>query len=108
MRIERVYVAGPYTEDPIGCTAEAIAVGNTLLDLGFAPFIPHLAHYWDRLHTSRGYEDWMRLDLAWVTAAHAVYRMPGKSSGADREVKLARSLSIPVVYSVAELQEACY
>lgn len=96
VRIYRIYVAGPYTSDPEACTAEAIRVGNIILDAGHAPFVPHLAHYWETLHGERSYEDWMRLDLAWLRAAHGVLRIPGSSSGADREVELANTLAIPV------------
>lgn len=99
----RVYVAGPYTADPAKCTADAIAAGNELLDYGFAPFVPHLAHYWDRLHTARSYEDWMRLDLAWVQVADVLLRLPGESSGANREVETAIAHSIPVFCSMDEL-----
>lgn len=99
----RVYVAGPYTADPDGCTRAAIDVGNQLLDAGYAPFVPHLHHYWETRHTARPYEDWMRIDLAWLEAANVVLRMPGASSGADREVTRARELGIPVVASLAEL-----
>lgn len=96
----RVYVAGPYTSDPVAHTAVAIEVGNKLLDLGHEPFIPHLAHYWDTLHKQRGYEDWMRLDLSWLSVSDAVLRLPGESSGADREVALATELGIPVYHSL--------
>lgn len=102
----RVYVAGPYSADPVGDTARAIEAGNALLDAGHEPFVPHLAHYWDRLHTQRGYEDWMRLDLAWLRAAEVVLRLPGVSAGADRECALACELGIPVVHEVSEVHSA--
>lgn len=53
MTVLRFYVAGPYTENPETCTAEAIRVGNLILDLGHAPFVPHLSHYWHTLHGQR-------------------------------------------------------
>lgn len=93
----KVYVAGPYTDDPERCTAGAIAVGSAVLDAGHAPLVPHLAHYWHTRHGERHYENWMRIDLAWLTAADLVVRLPGVSPGADREVELARSLGIPVI-----------
>lgn len=52
-----------------------------------------LAHYWETLHTARHYEDWMRIDLAWLEAAHALLRLPGPSAGADREVALAHTMA---------------
>lgn len=102
----RVYVAGPYTADPEKCTAAAIAVGNELLDAGHAPFVPHLAHYWETLHGARHYEDWMRIDLAWLETADAILRLPGESSGADRETARALALGIPVFDSVQALLAA--
>lgn len=99
----RVYVAGPYSADPETCTAQAIMAGNELLDAGCAPFVPHLSHYWHTLHTERHYEDWMRIDLAWITCADAVLRIPGDSPGAEREVELAAQHGIPVFDSIDEL-----
>lgn len=103
MSIRRIYVAGPYTSDPETCTATAIAAGAALLDAGHAPFVPHLAHYWETLHGARPYEDWMRIDLAWLEAADALLRLPGASSGADREVALAESRGIPVFHDIEAL-----
>lgn len=102
----RVYVAGPYTSDPAACTATAIAAGNQLLDAGCAPFVPHLAHYWETVHGPRPYEDWMRIDLAWLAAADAVLRLPGESSGADRETALAERHGIPVFHRLDDLLAA--
>lgn len=101
--IRRIYVAGPYTKgDPCVNTHAAIAAGNRLMDAGFAPFVPHLSHFWHTV-TPRPYEDWMSLDMRWVEVADAVLRLPGESSGADREVQHAESLGIPVFHSIDEL-----
>lgn len=100
----RVYVAGPYTADPERCTAAAIAAADELLDAGHAPFVPHShSHYWHTLHRSRDYEDWMRIDLAWLAVADVVLRLPGASTGADRETALAKQLGIRVVTSIEEV-----
>lgn len=98
----RIYVSGPYSSDPIAGTNNAIHAGNVLLDAGHSPFIPHLSHYWHLLHTPRHYEDWMRIDLAWAGAADLMIRLPGESSGSDREVAYAQKLSIPVFFGTAE------
>ncbi len=66
--------------------------------------MPHLSHYWHTHHTPRAYEDWMRIDLAWITAADAVLRLPGTSAGAERETALAAELGIPIYASVAALR----
>lgn len=100
----KCYVAGPYsTGDPQKNTDAALAIGDQLLSLQVSPFVPHLSHYWETLHTAHDYETWMSLDFSWVAASDYVLRMPGVSAGADREVALAKELGIPVVYSVREL-----
>jgi hypothetical protein len=98
----RIYVAGPYTSSPVSNTLTAIDVGQELLDAGYAPMVPHLTHYW-HMRIENPWQSWMELDLPWVSVAHAVYRIPGESTGADQEVALAESLGIPVYYSIADL-----
>lgn len=99
----RVYVAGPYTHPcPDANTQAAMKAGHALLDAGFVPFVPHLTHFME-LQRSRPYEDWMQLDFEWVKQCDALLRLPGESSGADREVALAESLGIHVFHSVEEL-----
>ena len=102
-RKKRVYVAGPYSK---GVRAEntghAIEVGDIISYHGMIPFIPHLSHFWD-LQCPHPYEFWIDQDNEWLKVCDAVYRFSGDSVGADREVKLAESLSIPVFYSLTEL-----
>jgi hypothetical protein len=98
-----IYVSGPYSRDPDTDTNIAIDYGNTFFNAGYAPIVPHLTHFWHTQHTERDYEDWMALDLAIVERVDAVFRIPGPSSGADREVALAESLGIPVFHSLGGL-----
>ena len=98
----KCYLAGPYTAAPEGCTILAIEIADELMSLGYTPYVPHLSHYQHAIRP-RPYEDWMKLDFEWLAACDVVFRMQGKSSGADREVSLARVLLIPVVYTVGEL-----
>lgn len=101
----RVYVAGPYSKgDPCQNTHRAVILATELLDLGYAPFVPHLSHFWHTM-IPRPYENWMELDFAWICVSDVVVRMPGESSGADREVALAESKNIKVVYSLDELNK---
>lgn len=93
----RVYVAGPYTSDPVANTEIAIEVGQFLLGAGYAPFVPHLTHFWHE-RFANDWQTWMELDLPWVAQADVVVRLQGESSGADREVALARQLGIPVCF----------
>jgi len=100
----KIYVAGPYTKgDKLENTRRAIGIADGLFHFGFAPFVPHLSHFWESV-TRRPYEyeDWMELDLAWVSAADLVFRIDGESPGADREIAYAEQRGIPVVYSISE------
>jgi hypothetical protein len=98
----RVYIAAPYSSDPISNTVRAMEAAHALLDAGFHPFVPHLSHFLEK-HRHRPYRDWMDLDFAWLRVSEAVLRLPGESPGADEEVTLARALGIPVFESVEAL-----
>ena len=92
----RVYVSGPLT---VGATADseivaancrtAIKVGREIHQRGHFCFVPH-AYNAAMFET---YAAWLALDFSiiqfWSTA---VYRIPGKSVGADRELAYARGL----------------
>lgn len=92
----KVYIAGPYSSDPIGNTSEAIRTANEVRDIGHYPFVPHLSLQWDSQHP-RDYEDWMKFDFEWLKQCDAVLRFPGHSPGADREVEFATSREISVL-----------
>ena len=76
----------------------AIEAGHALADAGFAPFIPHLTHYWDEMFP-REYESWMAMDFAFLSVCDGVLRLEGFSPGADREVAFAKELGIPVFHA---------
>jgi hypothetical protein len=99
----KIYVAGPYSNgDKEANTHEAIRVANELADHGFAPYVPHFTHYWDIRH-ERPYKFWLELDNQFLPCCDALLRIPGLSSGADKEVALAQSLGMPVFYSIDEV-----
>jgi hypothetical protein len=103
--IARVYVAGPYTKGDVAFNVRsAYEAANRLADLGFAPFVPHATHFWHMLFP-RPYEFWLDLDNQFLPFCEAVLRLPGESSGADKEVTLARTLGIPVFVEFDELSE---
>jgi nucleoside 2-deoxyribosyltransferase len=100
-----VYIAGPYTKpDPCENTYKAVCYANVLMDMGYAVFIPHLAHFQHTMHP-RPYQDWIANDMEFVRRADALLRFPGESPGADGEVALAEELGIPVFYTVEDLAE---
>jgi hypothetical protein len=101
----RVYVAGPYTQGDVAQNVRrAIVAANVLLDRGYAPFVPHLTHFWHLL-CPRPYADWLALDLVWLAQCDIVLRLPGPSNGADRECAAARAAGIPVVFEIDALDQ---
>jgi hypothetical protein len=105
-KIIRVYVAGPITQG--GHTSnlrQALDAGAQLIDVGFQPFIPHESMLLALRHPEISYERYLEMDFAWIDVCEALLRLPGESPGADREVEYAKTMQIPVVYSVAELIE---
>ena len=85
-RAIRVYVAGPYTKGDVAVNVrEAILAGGRIYDAGMVPFVPHLTHFWHTV-APRPYEDWLRLDMEWLRVCDALLRLPGDSSGADKEL----------------------
>ena len=63
---------------------------------GGIPFIPHLSELVNLATPEMTWEDWIDYDKEWIRSCHALYRLPGKSKGAAREVRLAKKLGIPV------------
>lgn len=113
-RRPRVYVAGPLSAGNQELNVRrACAAALALMRAGFAPHVPHLTAFFDRMVVDLTaspvpYETWMEISLAWVAASEAVLRLSSTvpSPGADREVALAESLGIPVYHSVQDLLAA--
>jgi hypothetical protein len=102
----RVYVSGPYTKgDVVLNVRRAIEAGNWLAAKGHVPFIPHLSHFWHMLFP-QPYEFWMAQDMNWISACDAMVRLPGESSGADREVAAAKKLGMPVYDGVLKFLQS--
>jgi hypothetical protein len=103
--IARIYVAGPYTKGDVAINVRnAYEAATRLADLGFAPFVPHATHFWHMLFP-HPYEFWLDLDNQYLPCCQALLRLPGPSSGADKEVDLARKLGIPVFTEIDKLVE---
>ena len=101
----KVYVAGPYTQgDTSANLHQALWTANRLLELGYAPYVPHLNFFWD-LTYPQSYKVWMDLDRVWLRTCDVLYRIFGPSPGADEEELLAQSLYIPVVRTLEELEK---
>ena len=105
-----VYIAGPLSGDNLWAkTRAALRAAEIVVAAGGVPFIPHLFAHWamatDQAET-RGYESWMYFCFVMVSRCNALFRIEGESSGADREVKLARALELPVFFDADEAGKA--
>jgi len=99
----RVYISGPLGGgDKWQNIDRAIQAMKKIILSGHDPFCPHLSPFAEFF--MRGcrlpYMAWMRRDLAWLSQADVVVRIPGESPGADVEVARAGELGIPVVFGV--------
>lgn len=103
---QKIYIASPYT---IGDKEENVRIslraGDEVLKLGNIPVCPLLSHYWDKI-SPKDYEVWLDIDMAMLRDCDAVLRLPGESSGADKEVAEANKLGIPVYFGIEELKKA--
>lgn len=100
-----VYIASPYTKGDVAQNVRVqLDIADELMTIGLCPIVPLFTHF-QHLHKPRPYEDWMRIDEEKVRRCDILLRLDGESVGADREVKLANSIGIPVAYSVEELKK---
>lgn len=105
-RPKLIYVSGPLTTGQLTKNVrEALDIGKTLIDRGYAVIVPHEKLITEILHPM-SYQEWLDYDFRIILCCDAVYRMPGESHGGDAEVKFAVSHGIPVHYSL-DMLYAC-
>ncbi len=105
MSMKKIFIAGPYTLGDVAQNVKiAMDMANQLIDLGFAPYCPHLTHFLHMNHF-QPYEKWLELDLVYLAFCDAIIRLPGASNGADGEVRRGVELKIPVFYDLQSLLE---
>lgn len=101
----KVFISSPYTiGDKEINVQNSLAIADTLMDMGTTPFAPLLTHY-QGLSFARKEQDWIDWDIEWLLLCDIVLRLPGKSVGADAEVKIALENDILVLYSLEDLQK---
>lgn len=104
MRRPRIYISSPLTSS--GNVPEnmqrAMAAANTLIAEGLAPMVPHFNYQLDPAGQIP-HDVWMEVETPWVEVAEAVLRLPGKSKGADIEVRHAKAAGVPVFSTINEL-----
>jgi len=98
----RVYISGPLEGwDQRQNIRRALLAMESIILSGNDPFCPHLSWFAGLFMLGCVPRTvWMRLDLAWLSQADVVVRIPGESPGADVEVARAGELGIPVVFGV--------
>jgi hypothetical protein len=101
----RVFISGPMAIGHRGTNLRsAIAAADRLIEIGCTPHVPHLSWFWDDL-SPHPYEEWMQLDFEWIAVCDALLRLPGESTGADRECAFAREEGLPVFEDIDSLAE---
>ena len=120
----KIYIAGPYSAKPsefdsgVGHdaarqthrnTRKAIWAGIEVMKRGHMVYIPHLSHF---IHCEMSGEDmkalpdypqyWYHFDNEWLKVCDALLYI-GKSTGADSELALAKSLGKIIYYGVGEI-----
>jgi hypothetical protein len=99
----KVYIAGPYSQGDVAVNVrQALVAAEAVATMGAVPFIPHLSHFW-HLVFPRPYAFWLEYDRQFLPDCQVLLRLPGESSGADHEVRVAETLGIPVVHSLDTL-----
>jgi len=95
-----IYVSAPYSlGDVVSNVRFACEIGDKILAKGHIPFIPHLSHFWHFL-SPKSYDEWLRIDRAFIPRCDALLRVNGVSKGADIEVATAKECGISVYYSL--------
>lgn len=94
----KVYIAGPITlGNSFHHMRTAIKAAEYFLQNGLQPYVPHLNLVWQMcIDTQRHEDEWLRYDFEWLRVCDALYRFPGESYGADKEVEIAGYWQIPV------------
>ena len=99
-----IYVAGPYSGREVDNTRAAISTATQIRIRGGTPIVPHTCLVWALVEPA-DYEWWLKLDLDYLSRCDALYRLPGESPGADREVAFAVGQGIPVIRGWTQLCE---
>lgn len=98
----KIYVAGPYSNGSIVDNVDiAIQYTSELIDMGYAPFCPHLFHFVD-FYSQKTWGTWMKIDLEFLSRCDVLIRIPGESPVADIEVATAIQSGIPVLNNLEE------
>jgi hypothetical protein len=109
--VRLIYIAGPIGKDPqrpLNVKA-GMEAAHAVIAAGHTPICPHLFFFLDTMTPGAvGYEGWMRVDFHLLSKCDGLWRLPGASPGADREVAFAEEKGIPVSGSLLDLLERIF
>jgi hypothetical protein len=105
-----IYIASQYSNGGIIKTNQLLEknvhiqmdYANEFMILGFLVHVPLLSHYQNK-YIKQSYDVWMRQCFAELLRHDNVFRIKGKSFGANEEIKLAIKHGIPVYNNVDDL-----
>lgn len=100
----KIYVAGPYTKgDVVHNVRYAVQNADYITSvLGHVAFCPHLTHLWHMIEP-HSIEFWYKYDIEWLKSCDAILRLPGESTGADNEVKIAKELGLKIFFNLSDI-----
>lgn len=110
MKHYRIYVAGSYSADNVIQILNNMHTGTKvcaeLLKEGYCPFCPWLDYQFQFYDKTLTVEDYYRYSMGWLKVSDVVLVLPNyeNSKGTQAEIKRAKELNIPVVYSKEELR----
>lgn len=115
-----IYIAGPISRGDLAWNiAQASAAFKELARAGLSAICPHWSCFSGEVKVAptsgqvyafasadgngMSHAEWLAVDLEILSRCDAVLRLPGESTGADRETQHALSLGIPVFTEVADV-----
>ena len=98
-----IYISSPYSiGDQVLNVRRQLEAADRLLEKGHIPFCPCLLHFWHFV-SPKSWDEWLRIDRAFIPRCDALLRLEGDSVGADLEVEEAKRLGLPIYYSVSSI-----
>lgn len=107
--MKRIYIAGPFSADNIlsimANMRRGMKEGVTLIQEGFAPFIPWLDFQLGLLDNTLTIDDFYRYSIAWLEVSDAILVLPDSdnSYGTQNEIERAKELRIPIFHNKEDL-----
>ncbi len=98
-----VYLSGPMAKQPYIGPRDAMALATRLWRAGWHPVLPQLCSIWEMSAgpldpvSADGVCGWMEYDMSLLSRCQAIVRLPGVSSGADREITVAQDPSVGIL-----------